>query len=349
MPEIYLDSHTASQRLSQEQLSEIDQAAHVITRCLGASSSKLLFTSSGAEAISHVFSSVYLDQVRETGRSHFLTTGIEDSSILMGLKHLKKLECHTKMLPVDQAGRLRAEVLEEAISPRTVMLSLALSSPLTGVIQPIADLARVCKEKEILLHVDVSCALGKIFFSFEDFGIDFLTFDGSLLDAPKGTGGILIRRGLSLSPFIHGNPPFNASQFTALSAAMKEAEEKLDYLCTETSRLRHKFEETIKEKIPEAVVFFQDSDRLPNTSVVAFPKIASELLAFHLQKKGVFVSFGGGMNQHLSSILRTCGIQVELALCALSFALSHKTTEEEIDKTLLILIDTVNELRKYYD
>ena len=228
------------------------------------------------------------------------------------------------------------------------MLSIALSSPLTGVIQPIADLARICKEKEILLHVDVSCALGKIFFSFEDFGIDFLTFEGTLFNAPKGTGGIIVRQGLSLSPFIHGNPPFNVPFFTALSAAMKDKDGKLDYFCTEIARLRQKFEETIKEEIPEAVVFFQDADRLPNTSVIAFPKIASELLAFHLQRKGVFASFGGGMNQHLSSVLRTCGISADLALCALSFALSHETTEEEIDRTLSILIETIQELRKYY-
>jgi cysteine desulfurase len=348
MREIYLDNHTASQRLNQEMLFAADEAAQTILQCLGAKSSKLLFTSSGAEAISHVLFSTYLDVVRETGRCHFLTTGIEDFSVLMALKHLKKLECHTKMLPVDEAGRLRAEVLEEAIGPRTAMLSIALSSPLTGVIQPIADLARICKEKDILLHADVSCALGKIFFSFEDFGIDFLTFEGSLFNAPKGTGGIIVRQGVSLSPFIHGNAPFNVPLFTALSAAMKDKEGKLDYFCTEISRLRQKFEETIKEEIPEARVFFQEVDRLPNTSVVAFPKIASELLAFHLQRKGVFASFGGGMNQHLSSVLRTCGISADLALCSLSFALSHETTEEEIDRTLSILIETVQELRKYY-
>lgn len=339
----------APHRMGQQLLPAVDEASAKILQALGAGSSTFQFTSSGAESASQVLLSTYADVIRESGKNHFLTTGIEDSPILMSLKQLKKFDCHTKMLPVDEAGRLRAEVLEEAITPRTVMLSVAMSNSFTGVIQPIADLARVCKEKEILFHVDVSSTLGKVFFSFQDFGIDFLSFEGSLLNAPKGTGGLLIRKGLALSPLIHGSAPFNVPLFVALGSALEEMEERLDFVCTETARLRGRFEEQIQENIPTARLFFQDVDRLPNTSVIAFPKIASELLAFHLQRKGIFATFGCLNGQHLSSILKTCGISPELSLCALSFALSHETTEEEIDRAVKILAETVAELEKYYD
>lgn len=349
MPEIYLDHHAPISRASQDKVMAVDAAANAILKSLGANGSTLIFTSSGAEAISQVLSSVYLEVTRETGHNHFLTTGIEDFSILMGLKHLKKLDCHFKMLAVDEMGRLCASVLSESIGPKTAMLSLSLANPLTGVIQPIADLARVCKEKEILLHVDISCTFGKIFFSFQDFGIDFLTFDGQLLGAPKAAGGILVREGLSIEPLIHGNPPFQREAFLLLSEAMSQGQNRLDHVCTETARLRVKLEEGIKERVPDATLLFQEADRLPNVATAIFPKIANELLSFHLQRKGVFASFGGEASQHLSSILKTCGVRSDLALSALSFALSHTTTDTEIDQTLSLIEETAKELRKYYE
>jgi cysteine desulfurase len=349
MPEIYLDHHAPSLRVSQDKVAAVDAAAKTILTSLGADGSIFLFTSNGAEAVSQVLSSVYLEVTRETGRNHFLTTGIEDFSILMGLKHLKKLDCQFKMLAVDDMGRLCASVLSESITPKTVMLSVSLANPLTGVIQPIADLARVCKEKEILLHVDISCTFGKIFFSFKDFGIDFLTFDAPLLGAPKPAGGLLVSEGLSIVPLIHGNPAFNTEAFLLLSEAMSQGQTRLDHVCTETARLRAKLEEGIKERVPDAILPFQEADRLPNVATAIFPKIASELLAFHLQRKGVFASFGGEASQHLSSILKTCGVRSDLALSALSFALSHTTKEAEIEETLSILEETAKELRKIYE
>lgn len=370
MPDlIYLDNHTvtrpsakgiekmmpflkeqwgaveAPHRMGQELIPAVDAAATAIYEALGADiDASFTFTSSGAEAISQVLFSTCLDVMRDTGRNHFLTTAVEDIPILMAMKRLQKLDCHSKLLPVDTAGRLRAEVLAEAIKPRVGMLSLSMANPLTGVIQPISDLVRVCREKEILLHVDVSCILGKIFFVFQDFGIDFLTFDGSLLHAPKGTGGVLARKGLSLTPLIQGSPSFNVASFIALATAMEEMQSKLDTVCTEIARLRQKFEEEIICAIPKAVVFFKDVDRLPNTAVIAFPGVSSEALLFLLQRKGLMASFGGKNNQHLSYILKACGIEPKLALSALSFALSWKTTEEEIDRAVAIIADCVKQI-----
>lgn len=337
----------APHRLGQELISAVDKAAENIKRSLGAApSSTLLFASSGAEAIDHLFFSVYTTIAIEVARTHFFFAETEEIAVLMGLKQLKKFDCYSKALPVDEVGRLRAETLEEIIDRRGVMLSVSMAHPLTGVIQPIADLARVCKAKDILLHVDISSAFGKLFFSFEDFGVDFLTFEGSLFHAPKGTGGLLVRTGLSLPPIHHGVAPFNVPLFSALGCAMEEMQNGLDYMCTEIARLRGRFEEKLQAMLPDIVVFFQEVDRLPNTSVIAFPKIASELLAFHLQRRGVFATFGGESYQHLSVILKACGVEPSLAMSALSFALSCETTEEEIDRAVLIIAELVEELQK---
>ncbi len=336
----------APHRMGQELIPTVDAAASAIYEALGAeSSASFTFTSSGAEAISQVFFSTCLDSMRDTGRNHFLTTAIEDLPILMAIKRLQKLDCHGKMLPLDASGRLRTEVLEEAIKPRVAMLSISMANSLTGVIQPISDLVRICREKDILLHVDVSSILGKIFFVFQDFGIDFLTFDGSLMHAPKGTGGLLVRKGLSVAPLIQGTPSLNVPMFLALAMAMGEMQNKIDFICTEIARLRHKFEEQLVHALPDVEVLFQEVDRLPNTSVVAFPGAASEALLFSLQRKGLFASFGGKNSQHLSYILKTCGVRPEAALSALSFALSSETTEEEIDCAVEMIVDSVKQIR----
>lgn len=333
-------------KMGQEQLPAVDAAASAIYEALGAGfDDRFHFTSSGAEAIGQIFFSLYLDQIRETGHNHFLTTAVEETAVLMATKRLQKVDCFAKMLPVDPAGRLRAEVLEEAIRPRACMLSISMANSLTGVLQPVADLARICKEKEILLHVDVSSALGKIFFSFQDFGIDLLSFEGSLLHAPRGTGGLLVRKGLEFSPVMQGAAPFNSPLFIALAVAMDELQERVDHMCTEVSRLRQKFEDEIEKAYPDAIIFFRDVERLPNTSVIAFPGAASEAMLFKLNRRGVFATFGGKSSQHLSHILKACGIDSEQSLCALSFSLSHETTEDQIDRAVEIIVETAKELR----
>ncbi|MBI3212074.1 MAG: aminotransferase class V-fold PLP-dependent enzyme [Simkania negevensis] len=299
------------------------------------------FTSSGAEGISQVVQSVYFDEIYQSGKNHFLTTPLENKEILLALKKFEKVGCITKMATLNEHGQITKERLEKALSPRTSLLSLSWASSLTGVVQPIEEIASLCKEKGILLHVDASDVLGKIYFSLEKMQIDFLTFGGDRLHAPKGSGGILYKSKQPLFPLISGES-LNLPALVGLGFAFEELKENFDYLCTEGVRLKNKLEEGILNGVEHASVLFQEAERLPHVTAIAFPGIPSELLSFHLMKQGLFVSRGGGREQQLTSLLISAGIDPIDARCSLSFSLSRDTTEEEIDQAIKLVISATD-------
>jgi cysteine desulfurase len=258
---------------------------------------------------------------------------------------LQKLDCAVKLLPVDACGRIRKEVLEEAIKPRAALVSLSWASSLTGVIQPIEDLARICRAKGVKLHVDASAVIGKLFFRFKDAEIDYLTFDGDRFHAPKGSGGLFCRKECPLQPLVMGSPNMNVAALVALGYAIEEAQQRFDALCTETARLRDQFETAILQVFPDARVFFQEIERLPTTSVIAFPGVAAEALLYALNRQGIYATIGGGNSQKLEHVLNACGVDVGLSGSAVSFALSHETREEEIDRAVAIIGKTALHLR----
>ncbi len=368
---IYLDNHTITQpspsaiesmlpfykeywgtplslhQKGQELFGPIDQSMSRIYEAIGADfEDQFTLTASGAEANAQVFFSTYIDFTRETGRNHFLAPAIEDPSILLGLQRLEKLDCVCKLLAVDACGRLRPEVLEEAIKPRAALLSLSWANSLTGVIQPIADLARICRDKGIRLHVDASTVIGKLFFRFDDAGISYLTFDGDRFHAPKGTGGLFCRKDCPLHTLVAGSPNMNVGGLVALGMAMQEAQQNFDAVCTETARLRDKFEEAIAQAIPKSCLFFQEAERLPNTSVIAFPGVSGETLLYALNRRGVYASIGGGNSQKLGAVLRSCGVDMALAASAVSFALSYQTQEDEIERAIAIITEAAQQARR---
>ncbi|MCK4935203.1 MAG: aminotransferase class V-fold PLP-dependent enzyme, partial [Simkaniaceae bacterium] len=285
----------------KEPFTSISRQTENIKNFLGAASESFVFTSSGAEAIAHVFQSVYIDHIYQTGKTHLVSTNIEDAPILMSLDRYEKLDCVPKKALVNAQGMITKESIENCLSPRTGLVSLSFANGLTGVIQPIEEISALCTEQKILLHVDVTNVLGKLDFKASDYKIDFITFGGSALHAPKGTGG-LIHKG-NFGPFGNFGEEVNAAELVGLGIAIGELEEHMDQMGMEISRLRNLFEEGIST--PH--IFFQEEARLPNISAFAFPGISAELLAYALSEQNIFVSFGGGNQQKLEYLLIASG------------------------------------------
>ncbi len=369
--QVYLDNHTATRpypqaleamlpfyqekwgaasapyQMGQEAVSGVLQSTDEIMQELGAGKEdQFFFCSSGAEAVGSVFFSHYLEEVRDSGKNHILTTNVEEAPTFLGLKRLEKFHCVEKVLPVNSQGQMTRQVLEEAIKPRTSLLSLAWANSLTGVIHPIADIAQACKEKGIRLHVDASTVIGKLFFHFEDLNVDYLTFDGSLFHSPKGTAGLLVKGGIAFHPLIAGNPNVHVGGVAALARALGESSRYFDQINLETARLRREFEQGVVSGFPEAVVLFQDVERLPNTAVIAFPGVDSDALLYLLSRRGVYASMGGGQAQKLFYLLTASQVDEGLARCALSFSLSYETTEEEIAYAVQMIAECAIKLKK---
>lgn len=364
---IYLDNHTASRPCSPalEQmraaieehwrfslpkmpfhaLDALETRYPMIYDLVGAApADSFAFTSSGAEAIGQVHWTAFLEWARKEGKCHFVTSEVEDASLLQSLKRLEDLGCYVKIAPIDASGRVDLEKLAELVGPRTAMISLSLAHGLTGVIQPIDEISRIAKEKGALLHVDATYALGKLYAPFQSYEIDYLTFSGDRLHAVKSSGGIFAKAGLPLAPFVLSNA-LDVPSVLALAAAASHASLSLDAMSLETARLRDRLEKGVEGEIQGANVLLRDSLRLPNTSVLSIPHVHQESLLYALQRKHLFATIGGLSMPHLSRHLLACGFDERTAQTAISFSLSRFTTPSEIDRAIALIAQTARSLR----
>ncbi len=314
----------------------------------------VLFTSSGAEAVNHVFSSAYHEVTVPTGKNHFIVCKTDEAPALMAQHKLQDYGCVSKVIEVDSLGQLNVKKIGDAITSRTALISLSWGNGLTGVVQPVAEIARLCKERGILFHLEASHTLGKIYFDPTEVGADLISFNGDTLHAPQGTGALFAKKGVKMAPFIAGGMeqaglragPLNIPALVALGVAARQALDARDLLCTEGARLRSRLEAGIKMRYPEAVIFFEEQERLPTISCMGFPGIANEALLFLLSRQGLCAGIGGGSFQQIGLLLTACGVEESLAHAAISFSLSRETTEDEVDHAAEKIAACAKQLRK---
>ncbi|PJD93112.1 MAG: aminotransferase [Parachlamydia sp.] len=348
-------SPSAPHQMGQALFPAMKEAYQSLYALLGAKEvDDVIFTSSGEEGVNHVFAAAFYDITLPTGKNQFLCANEDEAPALMAISRLEQQGCVGKMVSTNRDGQVTAAEIAENISPRTALISLSWANGLTGVVNPIAEISALCQERGIKLHVDATHVLGKLFFNLDELNIDFITFSGDRFHAPKGSGGLYIKAGVKCSPFILGGMEqgglragnLNVPGLIALGTAAKEALDARDLLCTEIARLTRKLEIGIKEKFPEAVLFFQDQEKLPHTTTIAFPGITNEAFLYALNRQNVFASIGGGSFQQIGLILAAAGIDAVLAHTAISFSLSRETTEDEIDRAIQLITDTAKRLRK---
>ena len=272
----------------------------------------LSLTGSGAEAITEVFYSQYLDHIYQSGKTHFISTTLEEATIQGLLKRFEGLGCTYTLIEPNEKGQITAEMVAACITPRTAMMSMSWAHPLTGVVHPIWEIAQTLSDRGVYFHVDATPVLGKLFFRFGDMPIDFLTLDGARCGAPRA-GALAVRKGSECLPLI-------PKAYPKVAALLNEAAENLfqdfDFLCTETATLRDLLENGL-----EGRPVYANTERLPNVTAIHFEGVSHELLLFHLVQQGIYATYGGGQFP--------C-----LPFGTLSFALSRTTKKEEIERAI---------------
>lgn len=338
----------------QQLLPAIEESLRALLSLVdGRDEDTFLLTSSGAEAVNQIIHSVYHKVTLDTGKNGYLASVTDEAPTILSMDRLQDVHCVPKMIPVDAQGRVTAAAVADQITPRTALVSLSWANPLTGVIHPVEEIADICRERGILLHLEASSVLGKLHFQREDLRADYLTFRGEALHGPLGTGGLWIREGAPIDPLFVGGPDqgglrpgaLNVPGLVGLATAAQEILRQREYFGTEISRLRNKLEKGIVALFPDAIPLFTKQERLPHISAIAFPGIANEALQYVLNEKNVFCSIGGGAVQQMSVTLQAAGIEKRLAHTALSFSLSLFTSEQEIDDAIQRIADAVHFLR----
>ncbi len=202
--------------------------------------------------------------------------------------------------------------------------------------------------------MDATHVIGKLPLNHDKQIVHYITFNGEQIHAPKGTGALWVRKGAPLASYIVGGieqaglrgGALNVAGLVGLSQALTESIEARDLMGLEGARLRNKLEEGIVRECPGAVVFFKESERVPNITAIGFPGISNEALLFALSKKGVFANIGGGSFQQISLVLMGGGIPQELANTGVSFSLSKDTSEEDVDRAIEIIASSFKQLSK---
>lgn len=315
------------------EVGEINQALEQIYELIESDRSHHFeLTSGGAEAVAQVLYNAHFSHPKHKVR--IATTPCAEAPVQLTVDRLAE----RVDLPLTPDGQVSIEAFQKVLEEDIDLVSLSWANGLTGVIHPIEEIARLCREKGVFLHVDATHALGRLFFRLRDLTIDYLSFDGPL----KGTGGLLVKESAPFKPLILGKEPLDASLMKACADAFQERFAQFDPINLETARLRDLFEKQCTCATP----LFQDAQRLPHIAVLAFPGVSAETLLFVLEEKGIEATLGGGLFPKLSHIISQCGVDPLLHHSFLSFSFSTETTREEIERRVAVITETYSSLEK---
>jgi len=297
------------------------------------------------EAIWSVFLTTYLHVSRETGKTVWLSNQHRESSVMRACQHLEKMGCMDKLVSVNEQGQITIQSLEKELSRRVALVYLPWADGLTGVIHPVEELISLCHAAGAQVMLDASYLVGKRFFRWEDICADYIYVDGAVIGADSATGLLWTKGGYD--PVIQ--PRHQGKQLAELLFAMGVRQEQREHFCMEIARLRDRLEEGIVQKVPFVSFLFQDIDRLPNHSVMAFPGVDQEALCYLLNERGLYASFGGGKFPKLWEVIKGIGMPDELARSALCFSLSCQMKEMELDKAIELIAESVYQAKTFWE
>ena len=315
----------------------VETARGQIADLLGCAPDEVVFTSGGSEANNHALKGVAFAR-RDKG-DHIVTSAVEHPAILAPCAYLTKLGYQITRVPVDQFGQVDPDDVRRAITPRTILVSIMHANNEVGTIEPVEEIARITRERDILLHTDAAQSVGKIATKVEELGVDMLSIAGHKLYAPKGVGALCIRRGTPIEPLIHGAGheggrragTESALMAVALGAAASLARD-LDSM-ERVRALRDRFWRLLQDDFGDRVVLNgHPEQRLPNTLNVSFVgMVGAEVLA---RLGDVAASTGSACHSGritLSPVLAAMGVAPQVGMGAIRFSLGRDSTQADID------------------
>jgi cysteine desulfurase len=315
----------------------LEAARGQVAALLGCHDDEIVFTSGGSEANNLALKGVFF-AFRDKS-DHIITTRIEHPAIIEPCRFLEHLGARVTYLPVDGTGRIDPNDLREAITSRTILVSLMHANNEVGTIEPIDDCAQIAREHDVLFHTDAAQSAGKVPTNVNELGVDLLSIAGHKVYAPKGIGVLFVRRGVRLEPLIHGAGHEGGrragTESALLAAGLGKACELARNLAPmdRVRTLRDYFWQELQKRFGNRIVLNgHPTHRLPNTLNVSFVgRIGAEILA---RLEGVAASTGSACHSgriELSPVLEAMGVAPEIGMGAIRFSLGRTTARDEID------------------
>lgn len=334
----------------------INTSRERVAKAINAEKDEIYFTGGGSEADNWALKGIALAH-RNKG-NHIITTAIEHHAIIHTGKFLEKNGFEVTYLPVDEEGFVKVEDVKNAITEKTILVSIMFANNEIGTIEPIKEIGEVCREKKVLFHTDAVQAIGHVKIDVKDMNIDLLSLAGHKFYGPKGIGALYIRRGIKIENLIHGGAQErgkrasteNIASIVGIGKAIELATSELEEESQRLNNLRNKLVKGIMEKIPYTKLNGPSDDRrLPGNSDFSFIGIEGETLLLDLDYAGIYASTGSACasaSLDPSHVLLAIGLPHETAHGSLRLTLGAKSTEEDVDYVLETLPEIVRKRRE---
>jgi cysteine desulfurase NifS len=340
--------------IARETKSAIDNSRDRVAKALGASSDEIYFTAGGSEADNWTLKGIAF--ANKGKGNHIITTKIEHHAILHACEYLEKHGFEVTYLPVDSDGLISIEDLKNAITDKTILVSIMFANNEIGTIEPIAEIGKICKEKGIYFHTDAVQAVGNVPINVKEMNIDLLSMSAHKFYGPKGVGALYIRKGVKIHSLIHGGAQErmrragteNVPGIVGLGKALELANQNMDEHIERLTSLRDKLINGLEKEIPYIRLNGHREKRLPGNVNVCFRFIEGESLLLLLDELGICASSGSACSSGSldpSHVLLAIGLPHEIAHGSLRLSLGDSTTEEDVDYILDVLPKIVKRLR----
>lgn len=323
--------------LGQKSRAAIENSRIKIAEILKTKPSEIYFTSSGTESDNWVIK----ESLNPREKHHIISSRIEHPAILNSLKAVKSLGSDYSLISVDQEGFVNLDELSEKIRDNTKLISIMFANNEIGTIEPIEEISKIARDKNILLHTDAVQAMGNVKFNLRDLDVDMLSISGHKLGAPKGIGILYIKEGTEISPFINGGEQErgmrasteNVASIVGIGRALEDAYANIDANIEYTRDLR---DYTIEKllNIDGIILNGPREKRLPGNINITLKDTKPQTMVQYLDMYDICVSSGsacaaGSINP--SHVLRAIGRSEEDSLSMLRLSLNHNNTREECD------------------
>lgn len=339
----------------QEALSALEQARERVAELIHASPSEIIFTSTGSESNNFALKGLALAQ-RGRGE-HLVVSAVEHQSVLHSAKSLEKWGFSTTLVPVDNKGLVDPEEVRKALRKDTILVSIMLASSEVGTVEPVAEIAKICRSQNVLFHTDAVAAVGNIPVDVKELEVDSLSLAGDQFYGPKGSAALFLKKGTRIFPFIEGGiqeggrraGTENVAGIVGMGKAAEIAKREMEARQKKLQPLRDRLIEGLLQKVEHVILTGHGDKRLPHHASFCIEFIEGEAMLLNLDMKGVAASSGSACTSRAlkaSHVLLAMGIDHALAQGSLVFSLIEENEAPDIDYLLEVFPPIIDRLRK---
>ncbi|MDA8122691.1 MAG: cysteine desulfurase family protein [Deltaproteobacteria bacterium] len=332
----------------------VEDARQEIAAFFGCQPLEIVFASSGTESDNLAIKGIAFR--KENAGKHIVTSTVEHPAVINTCRFLESQGFRVTYAPVNRQGIVEPESVRKAITKDTILVSVMYANNETGCVMPIEEIGAIARESGVLMHTDAVQATGKIPVDWKSLPVDLLTFSGHKINALKGAGGLIVRKGVEIEAVLHGGHQErgrrggteNVVGIVAMGKAFSLLRAGMEQEVRETRRLRDKFENALFGRIPELVLNGHPARRLPNTVNISFRFVEGEALLLNLDMLGIACSSGSACTSGSiegSPILMAMGTDPVDAQGALRFSLGMGNTDADVEYAVDAIEAVVEKLR----